>query len=219
MQAVILAAGKGTRMGGLTKDRPKPMLLYRGKNLIEHKLDALPSQVKEVIIVVGYLGSAIREHFGDSYKGLPIRYVEQKELLGTAHCVWQAKGHIKERFMVLNGDDLYGREDLEALAREERAILANRDATPMQKKGKLLLNADGSLRDIVEDFEGTLDSPLINTGACVMTPDIFSYEPAQIPGKKEYGLPQTIVQMLGRREIRIVEATYWKQITSPEDLL
>ena len=217
MYAVILAAGRGTRMGDLTNDTPKPMLLYKGKNLIEHKLDILPSHIKKVIMITGYMGDMIKDYFGQSYKGLPIEYIEQKELLGTAHAIWQAKDLLDDRFLILNGDDLYGKEDLESLVRHEHAVLANRDSTPMQKKGKLILNPDGSLKNIIEDFDGTLDSPLINTGACVTGPEIFSYPLAKIPNKKEYGMPQTFVQLLDKYSIQIVEATYWKQFTSPED--
>ena len=54
MKAIILAAGRGTRMGNLTEEIPKPMLLYKGKNLIEYKIDILPEEINEVLIVVGY---------------------------------------------------------------------------------------------------------------------------------------------------------------------
>ena len=69
IQAVILAAGKGTRMLPLTVNAPKPMQEVLGKNLLELKIEALPDEVDEVIMVIGYLGNMIRDFFGDEYGG------------------------------------------------------------------------------------------------------------------------------------------------------
>lgn len=217
MHIVILAAGRGTRMNKLTEESPKPMLAYKGKNLIEHKLDALPASVDHIILVIGYLGHKIQEYFGDSYKGISITYVTQRELLGTAHSLWAAKDHIRGPFMVLMGDDLYAREDLEIMAKNEFAVLASK-SEKKRSGGKIFLGEDGTIRDIIEDKDGSLDSPLTYTGACVLTPEIFSYDMVQIPGRNEFGLPQTIMQLKDRFPLRLVEATFWKQITSPEDL-
>ena len=64
MQAVILAAGKGTRMRPLTYDIPKPMLPIKGKPVLEYTLSFLPDDIDEVIIVVNYLGKHIKKYFG-----------------------------------------------------------------------------------------------------------------------------------------------------------
>ena len=75
MQVVILAAGRGTRMGGLTERVPKSLLEVAGKTLLEHKFDILPDDVDEIIIVVGYLGDKIREWYGDGYHSKRIQYL------------------------------------------------------------------------------------------------------------------------------------------------
>jgi NDP-sugar pyrophosphorylase family protein len=204
-------------MGSLTEKVPKPMLLYKGRNLIEHKLDALPPSTTHIILVIGYLGEAIKDHFGDSYKGIPITYVTQTELLGTGHSLWRTREHIQGPFMVLMGDDLYAAEDLAALAKHSHAVLTSESGTK-RSGGKIFLKDDGTIKDIIEDKDGSLESPLAYTGACVLTPDLFSYDLVQIPGRTEYGLPQTLLQMTDRFPIHIVKATFWKQITAPEDL-
>jgi NDP-sugar pyrophosphorylase family protein len=120
--------------------------------------------------------------------------------------------------MVLMGDDIYEKEDLEALARHDWGILAWKEKDAGRKGGKIFLNPDGSIKEVVEDTKGELFSPLVNTGVAVLTKDVFSYPLVQIPGRNEYGLFMTMLQAKDRK-IYPVEATFWKQITAPEDLL
>lgn len=77
MQAIVVAAGRGTRMGPLTETRPKPLVPVAGATLLEHVLDAAAGVVDEYVIVVGYRGDQIRERIGASYAGTPVVYAEQ----------------------------------------------------------------------------------------------------------------------------------------------
>lgn len=113
MQAVILAAGVGIRMRPLTETVPKPLLKVAGKPLIEYTLAALPNEIDEVIIVIGYLGEQIIKHFGESFDGKKIRYVKQKNLEGTARALFEAREFITDRFLVLMSDDIYSKNDIE----------------------------------------------------------------------------------------------------------
>lgn len=218
MKIVILAAGKGTRMNHLTQDIPKPLLTYQGKNLLEHKLDILPSTIHEILFVIGYLGDKIKQYFGDSYRGIPIRYIEQKETKGTAHALFQCKEFLDETFMVLMGDDLYAQDDIEKLVSLEGswAVLAYPDV-PGTKAGKIVKDEAGNLKEIYEDFEGNSPYNLLYTGACVLTPDIFNKEMTQL-SNGEFGLPQTITKFIDERPILVLETNNWVRITSPEDL-
>ncbi len=218
MKIIILAAGKGTRMNELTNDTPKPLLQYEGRNLLEHKLDILPSSITEIIFVIGYLGQKIKDYFGDSYKNIPIRYVEQKEMKGTAHALWQCKEFLDEPFIVLMGDDLYGAQDIKKLINQEDvwAVLTYPDV-PGVKASKIIKDAQGNLKEIYEDFDGTSPYNLVYTGACVLTPDIFSKEMTQL-SNGEYGLPQTITKFVTEQNIKVLETNHWVRITSPEDL-
>src|SRR3989344_6734161 len=109
MQCVILAAGGGKRMGSLTDGAPKAHLVVSSKTLIEHKLDALPEQIDEVIIVVGYLGSVIHDYLGGSYGDKKLFYEEQDNIVGgTADALWQAKNALSRNILVMMGDDIYG---------------------------------------------------------------------------------------------------------------
>jgi len=108
MQAVILAAGEGIRLRPLTLDKPKPLVKIDGKTLLEHNLDQLIGLIDEVILIIGYKGDMIKEYIGSEYQSMKIKYIEQKEQLGTGHALMQAKKLIKGKFLVLMSDDLYG---------------------------------------------------------------------------------------------------------------
>src|SRR4030043_872326 len=123
-QAVILAAGKSTRCYPLTLTRPKVLLKVANKTLIEHNLEQLNGIVGEVIIVIGYKKEMIKRLIGNKYKKINIKYVEQKQQLGTANALLQTKDLIKSNFVVLYGDDLYFKEDIKQFANEGYALLA-----------------------------------------------------------------------------------------------
>ncbi len=218
MKCVILAAGKGKRMGDLSIATPKPMLVYKGKNLLEHKFDALPDEITDIVLVIGYLGDKIKGYFGNSWNGRNVHYIEQKEALGTAHSLLEAKQLLTEEFLVLMGDDIYSKEDLEKLVSEKDwAILVNK-SEERRSGGKIIVDENNCLKEIVEDKENIIPSNLTYTGACVLCPEIFNYEMARLNGSNEFGLPQTFSKAVGDRPIKIHYSTFWKQITSPEDL-
>ena len=109
MQCVILAAGRGTRMGSFTDDVPKPMLPILGKPMLEWKLEMLPQEIDEVIITVGYLGGRISAYFGDTWKGRRMRYVRQDVLDGSGGSIKLVHDSVPLSFPVLvtMGDDFY----------------------------------------------------------------------------------------------------------------
>lgn len=219
MQCVILAAGRGTRMGTLTDNRPKPLLAVGGKDLIERKLAALPPEIDEVIIIVGYLGEMIESRFGSLYAGRRICYAVQENIVGgTADALWQAKELLHDRFLILNGDDLYAAHDLSAMiAGVEWTVLGQKVEGP--KSGGKLVVENGLVTDIAEGTHtGTL---LLNTNAFALDTRIFGVEPvAKAPGSHELGLPQTVLWATKALSIplRAIPATRWIQITAPEDL-
>src|SRR3989344_5608254 len=108
MDAVMMAAGKGTRMGTITRAMPKPPIPVLGVPIIERTLDLLCGCTDRIIIVIDYLGDQIRANMGDSYKGIPIIYVQQQnDIPGTAGAVWSAQSSVRsDPFLVISGDDI-----------------------------------------------------------------------------------------------------------------
>lgn len=215
MKLVILAAGKETRMGELTKDIPKSMLTVRGKNLIEHKLDATPLEhISEIVLVVRYLQEIIRNHFGTEYKGTPITYVEDT-IQGTGKAVWNAQNILDEPFLVMNGDDVYHPDDILAIMRTKGGILLDRAKTEV-KSGKAVIDN----HRLVNIVEGQLMQPgePINTGFYHLTPEVFDFELVKTQDKDEWGLPQTLIARAQDFPLIPVYATQWIQVTVPEDI-
>jgi len=213
---VILAAGRGTRMNHLCNNCPKPMLAIQGKPKLEYTLDTLPENVDEVIFIVGYLKRIIQDHFGSEYKGKKIRYVEQKELNGTGGAIHLVKNMIQRRFLVLMGDDLYMKRDLERMAQHDLAVLAY-EMEDSSQFGVLRTDKHQVLQEIVERPHDPAYK-LVNTAAYMLNEEFFAYPLVQI-SEKETGLPQTLVTMRDNEHTIIVEkATQWLPIGDPQAL-
>jgi len=109
MQCVILAGGRGTRLGSLTEDRPKALVDIAGRPFLEYQLELLRTGgVSEIVLCVGYLGSAVESTIGDGSRlGLSIRYSHDgPEPLGTAGAVRNALPLLGESFLLTYGDTL-----------------------------------------------------------------------------------------------------------------
>lgn len=212
MQAIILAAGKGTRMGDLTKEIPKPMLSISGKNLLEWKINNLPDEINEVILVVGYLKEKIKDYFGDTFQGRKITYVEI-EPHGTGLATWQCKEVMKGPFLVLMGDDLYSKETLKQACAYPLSITVKQFETA--RKGCIKRDALGNFAGIDDT---TLHAGFINTGLYSLDTRVFDFELVKVPGTEEWGLPHTLVEVNKKYPIKVLETDTWYQVTSPNDL-
>ncbi len=219
MQAVILAAGRGTRMGSLTDNVPKPLLEVAGKTLLENELDILPESVDEVIIVVGYLGDKIKQRLGGEYEGKRLTYVVQDVLDGTAGALWRAAPLLKDRFMVLMSDDMYSKDDANRCLMNSDWVMQVHEA-PVFSGGRMILAEDGTIDRIDEGSHGGKPG-IIGTSMYVLDTRLFDY--AMVPkseGSHEFGLPQTVLAASKKSGISITiePATFWLQISDASDL-
>ena len=207
-------------MGDLTREIPKPMLKVAGKTLLEHKLDILPEEVGEVIIVVGYLGHIIHDRFGGEYRGKRMLYVEQENPTGgTAEAVWKAKELLKDRFFVMNGDNLYAADDLHECMRHEHEWSVLVQKADSIRTGAVQVSDNGLVTAILENSDHDGKAGYASTGLYMLDRRLFDYQPVQkASGSSELGLPQTIVQAAKDIPIHAVPATFWFEIKAPEDL-
>jgi len=197
MKAVVLVAGKGTRMEPLTSDCPKVMLQVANKPILEHILNsAIQAGIEGFVFITGYLEQQIREYFGDGSKwGVSIDYVLQKEQLGTANAIGYAKGHVEEAFLVLNGDMLIGQEDLKALiSRTEEAVICVKEVENPSDFGVLEVENNKVVR-IIEKPKNP-PTKLANAGVYLFRESIFDFiDRTQASVRKEFEITDSI-QML-----------------------
>ena len=201
----------------LTLHSPKPMQKVLGKNLLQWKIEALPKQVDEVIIVIGYLGDVIRDFFGDEHSGKKIRYVVQEELDGTGGALYAAKELLRDRFIVMMGDDLYGTADIARMLSCDWAI-GGYAVRERESGGEITKNAEGMFDSIVEGRHYVADG-FVNTNLLMLKKDIFSYEFVRSPDGKELWLPHTLLIASKKIGVPLIEVKKWFQITTPEDLI
>jgi NDP-sugar pyrophosphorylase family protein len=217
MQCVILAAGEGLRMRPLTLETPKPLLKVNGKPILERIIEVLPSEIDELVLVVGYRGAHIRSFCGSRFLGRPVTYVEQEKKLGTANALELCRPHLAgERFLVLNADDLHSRESLAECVRYEKALVVAEHPNP-ERFGVVTLNADGTVSEVIEKPEHPA-SNIVSTGAMVTDHAIFNYK-ADLHPNGEYYLANAFNKMLkdGHRVVAVRTAG-WFPIGTPEDL-
>lgn len=222
MKTVILAAGKGTRMGPLTENRPKAMLPIANRPLLEHIILALKeADIREIFIIIGYQKEKITEYFGNGRKlGVKIDYIAQEKQKGTGGAIAVARNSMDERFLVTNGDSLVDVSDIKKLcsAKGDVVLAAKRVESP--KEYGILYVKDGMVEKIVEKPEEST-SDIANAGIYVFEPSIFdAIDNTGTSPRGEYEITDAIQSMIdsGKRSSYIV-LEKWQDLGFPWHLL
>lgn len=210
MDAVLLCAGLGTRLRPHTLTTPKPLLPVRGRPILDWTLGALPGCVDRVIVVVHYLADQIEAYLRGQRFYKDWLAVPQGEPRGTGDALRRCQSAIRsERFLVLNGDDLFGAADLAALAECPAGVLCASVDAP-RKFGIAFLQADGTLEKLVEkpDLAGP---QLANTGAYLFPKNVFDI-PLRLSPRNEYEITDYVTTLAGRAPFHVVRAGFWLPI-------
>ena len=219
MQAIILAAGEGSRMRPLTASRPKVMLPVAGRPFLEHIiLRARAAGADRIVLVVGYCSDAVRSYFGDgSSLGLKIEYALQDKQLGTGHALMAARDLADDSFLVLNGDVLPDEPSLRALASRGPAVSAIRVEDP--RRYGVFSSHQGRLTSVVEKSNSP-PSNLANAGIYHFGAGIFDALRAMpLSERGEYELTDALNLLAARESIAVVEISSWMEIGRPWDIL
>jgi bifunctional UDP-N-acetylglucosamine pyrophosphorylase/glucosamine-1-phosphate N-acetyltransferase len=220
MQAVLLAAGEGTRMRPLTASLPKPMLPVADRPLVAHTADAaVEAGVDELVMVVGYEADAVREYFDSEYRGVPVEYAVQGEQLGTAHAVQCAREYLDGPFAVLNGDDLYDEgslADLLAAGRDGPVIGTCRVEDPTSY-GVVELS-DGVVTGVVEKPLNP-STDLVNVGAYVFPAAARDWLDVPLSDRGEHEITDVLARVIEDRSVRTVTVDRWLGCGRPWELL
>ena len=211
MKAVVLAAGRGTRLGALTRARNKCMIPYLGMPIVEHIVArmAVLTGIDEVVLVVGYEAETIMDHFGAVYRGMPVSYEQQAGQQGLIHALQCAAPSVRgEPFLLLLGDEVMVDprfDEFLTTAPTSDALLGAVPGQPealIRRTYTLLYGPERRVHRLIEKPVVALND-LMGTGIVALPPDTFELiertpvNPAR--GERELpGLLQTMVDE-GRR--------------------
>lgn len=214
MDAIILAAGKGTRLRPHTETVPKPLLPVQGRPILDWIIGALPP-VERLVVVVNYLAEQIEAYLATQSHVKNWTTVRQAAPRGTGDALMSCKSAIgSDRVMVLNGDDLIGRADLASLAAVPMGILSHAVQEP-ESYGILFRKPDGSLEKVVEKPMGLAPPQLANIGAYLFPRSVFDLTLPLSP-RGEYEITDAVSQLASAGRFEVVEAEYWLPIGTVE---
>jgi glucose-1-phosphate thymidylyltransferase len=226
MNAVVLAAGEGTRLRPLTEDKPKGMVEVDGQPILTHCFEQLAELgADELVVVVGYLKETIIEHYGDEFGGIPITYAHQREQRGLAHALTTVEEYIDDNFMLMLGDNVFDANlaDVVRRQRESRAdaafLVEEVDWDEASRYGVCDTNKYGEITDVVEKPEDP-PSNLVMTGFYTFTPAIFhACHLVQPSNRGEYEISEAIDLLIqSGRTIDAIGIDGWRvDVGYPED--
>ena len=217
MQAVILAAGKSTRTYPLTLTRPKPLLKVANKTILGYNLEALKDIADEIIIVVGYKQNMIEEFIHKNYPKLNIKFIEQSKQLGTGHAVSILKDSIKNKFILLLGDNIYSKVDIKNIIKYQYSILVKR--TKNWQNFGVIKEKNDLVTDIIEKPKYFI-SDLISCGLFSLDKKIFTlFKKSKKSKRGEYELTDALKTLSQKEKMHCVKSKLNFQISFPWDLL
>lgn len=184
MKALILAGGRGKRLGKYSQNQNKCTLIVAGKPLIEYSLDcAVNADVSEIILVVGYRAEEIINRYGIVYKQKPIKYVIQQEQKGLVHAIECSRDSIgEEEFMLMLGDEVLIKplhQEMIKKYREENlfgicGVITVDNKSHISKTYSIIQGEDKRIYRLIEKPQNPLNN-LMGTGNCIFDNSIFSY--------------------------------------------
>ncbi len=177
VRAVVLAAGLGQRLRPLTENIPKPLLPIGGSTVVERTLERLQrAGVESVALNLHHLGNQIREHLGDSFRGMPLVYSVEDRLLGTLGALTNLRDFLQpaEAIVVVNGDSICDWPVEEAIALHRRhhpwaTLLVSSYADPERFGGGVGVN-DDRLASLLPPVQGI---PRVFAGLQVFSPRLL----------------------------------------------
>src|SRR5947207_2521817 len=214
MDAVLLAAGLGTRLRPHTLTTPKPLLPVQGRPILDWTLGALPRGVERVVVVTHYLAEQVEAYLASQQHFKDWTTVFQEKPRGTGDALNACRKKLRsDHFLVLNGDDLFGAADLAALAQHQAGVLVHPVDEP-RRFGIAFLKPDGTLERLVE--KPNLDGPQqANTGAYVFPREVFEID-LQLSPRGEYEITDYLSTLATRQPVHVVKANYWLPIGTVE---
>ncbi len=226
MQAVVLAAGEGTRLRPLTEDKPKALVEVNDRPILSYCFDDLIALgASELLVVVGYKKERIIDFYGDTYDDVPITYTHQREPKGLAHALLTVEEQVDDDFMLMLGDNIFEANLADVLnrQREDRADAAFLvEEVPYEEASRYGVCDTNDYGEITEVVEKPDDPPtnLVMTGFYTFSPAIFhACHLVQPSDRGEYELSDAVDLLIqSGRTIDAIRMDGWRlDIGYPDD--
>ncbi|GAB4188477.1 MAG: UTP--glucose-1-phosphate uridylyltransferase AglF [Wenzhouxiangellaceae bacterium] len=197
--AIILMAGRGTRLKPLTDSLPKVLVPVRGKALVEWIVDeVIAAGVKHLVMIIGYRGADIQQFFGDgSDRGVHIDYVVQQQLDGTGGALRSAAEYLSHDYAVIFGDSYFQADRVRQFIQQApvNCLAVTRVEDP-SRYGIVELDSHGQVLTL-EEKPAQPKSNLAIAGMYKLTPLSRDYIQAlNLSPRGEYELPSAVNAMI-----------------------
>lgn len=232
-KAVLLAAGRGTRLGAITAHTPKPMLEIAGKPLLAHTVEALAAcDIREIAIVTGYLADKVEDwcaEFNRTNASTALLPIRQPQLNGTGGAILAARDFIEREQAFIFGwaDILMDREFYSRFLDAARALdydlllSVNWKHDPWDGAAVYTANDMRVERIVEKPPKGTSTTHWNNAGLFAATPRLLDYAARLTPSPRgELELPQSFEAMIadGALVRAVAVRGFWSDVGTPEDL-
>ena len=196
-QAVILVGGRGTRLGALTDDTPKPLLAVGGKPFLAYVVGALARQgFRDIVLLAGYQAAAVQAFARDhAPPGVQIQCVVEASPLGTGGALRNAAPWLADEFVLLNGDTVFdiNLNELVASASPHAWVrLALRRVGDTARFGRIETEANG--RIVAMHEKGVAGPGLINGGIYFLRKSVLDLLPDGVSSLEQDLFPHLIRQ-------------------------
>ena len=216
---IILCGGLGTRLGDLTQNTPKSMMLINGKPFLEIIINKfINSKISCVILATGHLHNHIFSYFGDEYNGIPIIYSKEKEKLGTGGAIKKAfESNSIDHSFVINGDTYINIDEKTIMKLEtfKPSILVKKIKS-IDRYGSIILNKDNFVKNFLSASKVPNKESFVNLGMYFLDKSFFS-----MTHEKSFSLESDYLpQYVKKNNIKaVISDIFFIDIGIPEDLL
>ncbi|MAG19969.1 hypothetical protein CL618_00880 [archaeon] len=228
IKAIILAAGKGTRLKPLTDNIPKPLVKINHISILEYILNTLIElNIKEIALIVSYKKQEIIKKITNKYKTANITYIHQEQPLGTGQATLLAKDFTKDSdFISINGDIIYDINILKKIIENSHSnVLALKEITEPRKAAAVTINEN--LTEDIKELEKIEMEQLMQKQKAYGTIGIYKFSPEIYqailqtkPSKRnEYEIPDAIKILVKQKKVSYTtNQEYWLGIEDLENL-
>ncbi len=233
MKALLLAAGRGTRLGSLTGNQPKPMIPIGGIPMIEHIMQGIAAwtPIREFVLVTGYRADVLQKYLGNgSDWGWQIEYVPQEAPRGVGDAVHTAREALSDApFLMTYGDIMldpvnyarFGDAYIDTGTRQIKAYVGLNWVEDPHTGAAVYVDSENTIQRIHEKPpKGTAGTHWNNAGLFLFDPLVFEYTAKLAPSPRgEYELPDAVTAMIadGYSAKGIPLEGRWRDVGTPED--